>query len=495
MIANRALALSIRAIGVIRGFCFLAAMVAGNSARADSPMKLDAPESTRIARARFERDRADLRELLMARAAAARGCYEARQREFFNGRDSPTFLLNASLWLLNAEDGLENSPSGRKDALERYWERTRVIEAIQKDGFEAGRVSLKDYTHPKEKRLQAEIWLAKAKAGHAGEAARSPWVYDDPRSGTDEKGLAKARFRASEADIRDLLRQRYEAALVTWGSRAKEFLAGRGTLDFLHEAALSLVEAELELDGSPADRLAALERYWEFTKLGEEINRQRFEDGRIAVQDLFESKYQRIVAEIRLGRARAAIGEVRENSRRPGMWWYEDAFRDDSGSQKALAKARYAASTSDLQQLARERRDAARIVYQAREKEFENGRGTLRFLLDWSQRLLDSELALAHDRSERLAALERHWERAIRTELANKDRFDRGRIAIQDYLETKFARLDAEIQLAHARAETNPKRKRGQATNRLRFCPRLRFGLVCCRIAHADIAHAFAETK
>jgi hypothetical protein len=88
----------------------------------------------------------------------------------------------------------------------------------------------------------------------------------------------------------------------------------------------------------------------------------------------------------------------------------------------------------------------------------------LQFLLDWSQRLLDSELALAHDRSERLAAFERHWERAIRTELANKDLFDRGRIAIQDYLESKYARLDAEIQLAHARTETNPKRKRGQAT-------------------------------
>jgi hypothetical protein len=451
-------ALSIRAIRVIRGSiasCFLAAMVAGNLARADSPRVRDASQATGVARAKFERDGADLRELAIARAAAARGCYEARQREFFNGRGTLTFLLNVSLWLLNAEDGLENSPSGRKDALERYWERTRVIEAIQKDRFEAGRVSLKDYTHPKEKRLQAEIWLAKAKAGHAPEAARSPWVYGDPGSVTDEKGLAKARFRASKSDVRDLLRQRYEAALVTWGSRAKEFLAGRGTLDFLHEAALSLVEAELELDGSPADRLAALERYWEFTKRGEEINRGRYQDGRIAVQDLFESKYQRIVAEIRLGRARATIGEVRENSRRSGMWWYEDAFsRDDFGSQKALAKARYTTSTSDLPQLARERRDAARIVYQAREKEFENGRGTLRFLLDWSQRLLDSELALAPDRPERLAALERRWERAIRTEVASKDRFDRGRFAIQDYLDTMYARLDAEIQLAHARAET-----------------------------------------
>jgi hypothetical protein len=251
------------------------------------------------------------------------------------------------------------------------------------------------------------------------------------------------------------MRQRYETALFTLTSRELEFLAGRGTLGFVHEAALSLLESELDLGGRPADRLAALERYWELVKRGEEINRQRYQDGRIAVQDLFECSYQRIVAEIRLTSARAASGEVRENSRRPWMWWYEDrGFPDDPLTPKALAKARYAASTFDLQQLARERRDAARIVCQAREKEFENGRGTLNFLLDSSQRLLDSELALAHDHSERLAALERCWERAIRIERANKERFDGGQIAIQDYLESKYVRLDAEIQLAHARAET-----------------------------------------
>jgi hypothetical protein len=359
MIPNRARPLSIRAIGVIRGFCFLAAMVAWNSARADSPLMLDAPESTRVARARFERDKTDLRELAIARAAAARGCYEARQREFVAGRGTLRFFLDASLRLLTAEAALEERSGARHGALERHWRCMYLAEAVLKAVMEKGRISVKDYTAVKEKRLQAEIWLAKARANHAPESARPLWTYlsgfaDDPEIVTAEKDLAKARFRASEVDVRDLMRQRYETALFTLRARELEYVAGRATLEFVQDAALSLLDSEFDLDDRPADRLAALERYWELVKRAEETNRQRYQEGRIPIQDLFKSSYERIVAEIRLVRARAASGEVRENSRRPWMWWYKYLdFLDDPLPPKALAKARYAAARSDLQQLAR----------------------------------------------------------------------------------------------------------------------------------------------
>jgi hypothetical protein len=251
--------------------------------------------------------------------------------------------------------------------------------------------------------------------------------------------------------VEELAKQRHEAAFITWASREKEFLAGRGTLEFVHEAALSLLKAELALDGPPADRIAALERYWEFAKRDEEINRERFEHGRIPIQDFVDSSYQRIVAEIRLKKVQEAYGNVRENSRRGFMWWYGEGFLEDPLPPKALAKARYVTATSDLTQLARERRDAARTVYDARNVEFEHGRGTLNFNLDWSHKLLESDLALCHDRAERVAAFERHWERLIRVELSNADRYRRGYIPIQDYLESKHARLDAQIELANAK--------------------------------------------
>jgi hypothetical protein len=437
--------------------CFL--MVVANPARADSLPATGPTESAVLAKAKLERDKADLHELVVARATTARACYEARRNEFLAGRGTLQFLLDTSLRLLTAELAMDEQPGARFGALERYWGRTRLFEMILEDRCEAGRIPVKDYTQVKGNRLEAEIWLIAAKGRPEGGPTPGglPWALraelgNPLEPGMEIKDFARARYRAGESSTRDLARQRYEAALVTLRSREGEFIAGRGTLEFVHEVALTLLEAELALGGPPADRLGALERYWELLKRDEEINRERFEAGRIPIQDVADSKYQRIVAEIRLKQAQAEFGGLRENSRRPCMWWYEDmTFPDDPLPPKELAKAKYAAATSDLQELARERRDAARIVYEARKTEFDNGRGTLRFLLDCSHRLLESDLALCRDRTERIAALERHWERAVRIEGANAERFRRGRIPIQDHLESKYVRLDAEIKLARAR--------------------------------------------
>ena len=437
--------------------CFL--MVVANPACADSLPATGPSESAVLAKAKLERDKADLHELVVARATTARACYEVRHKEFLAGRGTLQFLLDDSLHLLTAELAIDDRRGPRLGALERYWGRTRLFEAINEERCWAGRIPVKEYFQIKGNRLEAEIWLIEAKARPESDPTPGGlrWaVLAEPEHplepGMEVKDFARARFHAGESSIRDLASERHEAALVTLSSREREFLAGRGTLEFLQEVALTLLEAELALGGPPADRLGALERYWELVKRNEEINRERFEAGRIPIQDVADSKYQRIVAEIRLKQAQAEFGDVRENSRRPCMWWYEDmTFPDDPLPPKELAKTKYAAATSDLQELARERRDAAHINYDARETEFHNGRGTLRFLLDSLHRLLESDLALCRDRTERVAALESYWERAVRIEAANAERFQRRRIPIQDYLDSKYVRLDAEIKLARAK--------------------------------------------
>jgi hypothetical protein len=77
------------------------------------------------------------------------------------------------------------------------------------------------------------------------------------------KELAKAKFEASHADLKELVRGKLETARVECEARAKEFQTGRGTLDILLGSALRWLESELAASDKRADQVAALERYWE----------------------------------------------------------------------------------------------------------------------------------------------------------------------------------------------------------------------------------------
>ena len=48
-------------------------------------------------------------------------------------------------------------------------------------------------------------------------------------------------------------------------------------------------------------------------------------------------------------------------------------------------------------------------------------------------------------------ALERHWQRIRQVEVVNKTRYEAGRIPIQDYAESQYYRLEAELWLVEAR--------------------------------------------
>lgn len=123
---------------------------------------------------------------------------------------------------------------------------------------------------------------------------------------------------------------------------------------------------------------------------------------------------------------------------------------DKMFDRKEMAKAKALVMTKDRTVLLKERLKAAQDECDARFKEFLAGRGTLDILLDASQRRLKAELPLADTNTARVAAYERYWEITWQMETVNKARYDAGRIAVTDYAQSRFHRLDAEILLRDA---------------------------------------------
>ena len=117
------------------------------------------------------------------------------------------------------------------------------------------------------------------------------------------------KVEAGDDELRRLLKERYNAAVGELHDRTKEFLAGRGTLEYLFDAHRRLTRAGLEVYEKPADRVALLQKNLDQAKEVEKVNQARFDAGRIASQDLHRSRYFRLDAEIELLRARRAAGK------------------------------------------------------------------------------------------------------------------------------------------------------------------------------------------
>ena len=109
------------------------------------------------------------------------------------------------------------------------------------------------------------------------------------------------------AKLADLAHAKLVAAREEFVGRRQEFMAGRGTLDFLQGAALRVLEAELALENEPAGQVAAHERYWKVTREVEDVSQARYQAGRIPITDLAQARYYRLDAEYQLVKARALL--------------------------------------------------------------------------------------------------------------------------------------------------------------------------------------------
>jgi hypothetical protein len=104
--------------------------------------------------------------------------------------------------------------------------------------------------------------------------------------------------------------------------------------------------------------------------------------------------------------------------------------------------------------LAKAKMQAARMIIASRYKEFMAGRGSLDLLLEWSLNWLESERALSDKQADQIVAYERHWLLTKVIESVNNFRYENGRVPIQDCMQSKYFRLQAEMWLAQVQAKT-----------------------------------------
>jgi hypothetical protein len=400
------------------------------------------------AKAKFGTAELDQQRLQEAKLQAARGQYENRERQYLGGQGVLCMLFDAAQRLLEAELGCTTDNRSRMTAFERYWQQCLLINRINQARFEAFRVSTKDYRETTYQRLGAEMELARA---------RTCAQIQSPVGGsrlqisveTTAKQYARAKFQAWHGDPNQWAEDMVAAAYDAFRARLRVFLAGQGTLDILLAASRRCLEADLQRNKTPADRLTAYVRQWESTRFIEAINKRRFEAGLIALQDFLQSTHSRADAELQWLRARSSL---RGAEAAAGPSWGTVESRRSDPTIKALARAKFMAIRSDAAGLMRTRYEAVRREYQERIKQYFDGQGTLDILLESSQNLVAAELEMCDSHATRLLALEGSRRRSIPIEAVNRRRYEARKIAVQDLWEATYFQVDAHLRLLQERA-------------------------------------------
>jgi hypothetical protein len=106
-----------------------------------------------------------LADLAKARVEAARRTYTEMARNHKEGRITRTEIVYQwSLRWLAAERDVSPARADRVAACKAHWERMKELERMTKDQLRARFVPIEEATAAEFYRLEAELWLAKAKA-------------------------------------------------------------------------------------------------------------------------------------------------------------------------------------------------------------------------------------------------------------------------------------------------------------------------------------------
>jgi hypothetical protein len=234
------------------------------------------------------------------------------------------------------------------------------------------------------------------------------------------KARGKGIVGAANVDqkLNSLLKARVDAAKTEVDGRWKEYKANP---DYLNASYLNssrrLCEAERDLSPTTADQVAACESHQRRMQLAYLLTSRRYNTGKFASEDLALADSCRLDAEIGVERLKA----------------------DNIGQ--------------EIKSLLKERLDAVNTEAQARSEEYRAGRGTLDMLLNAYVRLFQAERDLSSTTPGQVAAWERHWQRMREVYLITLARYEAGRISVQDFAQSHFCRLEADIGLERARTQ------------------------------------------
>ena len=138
---------------------------------------------------------------------------------------------------------------------------------------------------------------------HGNQQEPTVWDTDVPKETLKEMldGVA------GDNKLNKLLREQLEVAKMEANARWKQFVAGQGLLDMALGSSERVLQAQLDISQKLAHKLAALEAHWQRAKSVEKMSQERFDAGRIGIQDVAQSRFYRIRAEIQLERAKAGL--------------------------------------------------------------------------------------------------------------------------------------------------------------------------------------------
>src|SRR5262249_39055304 len=127
------------------------------------PVKVAGEETAPAAKATAKpEDR--LQKLLKERVEVAETEVKDLTENVQAGRGSPETLFEPSVRLLVAQRELTDNKADQLAAYEAHLKRMKEIEKISKALFDAGRISRIQFSPVRYHRLEAEIWLERAKA-------------------------------------------------------------------------------------------------------------------------------------------------------------------------------------------------------------------------------------------------------------------------------------------------------------------------------------------
>jgi hypothetical protein len=267
-----------------------------------------AGEVLTVPQAKFEVTRAALPDLARALREAALEEYQARYERYRAGKDTLDIVLYAARRLLEADLPVAATKGERVAAYERYWLLTQQLELLSRLKQEVGREAAADVAQARSRRLAAEMDLVRAMAG-ARHLPREDmaWPLGLPDVEWREvRELARTKFEATQATLPDLARARREAALEEYQAREKRYQAGQDPLDLVLDAAGRLLEADLAIASTKAERIAAHERHGLRLRHLEGLTRRNQEAGREVIADLAQARSVRLAAEMALAEARVA---------------------------------------------------------------------------------------------------------------------------------------------------------------------------------------------
>jgi hypothetical protein len=279
-------------------------------AQAAAPLlpKTDVLNARREAQAAFEAAQSSVKELAAARVETARAACREHYKRFREGKFTLDFTLESVRQVCEAELALRERPAARAALAEVWWSCTREGEKLSRLKLEIGRESVADVAQWVSLRLTAEIELVQALAA-AGKLPREDVsgpleLANEP--GEEVRELAHARFEASRATLPELARTGREVALIEFAWRYERYRAGKDWLDIVLDATKRLLEAELAVAATKADRVAAHERHWLRVREFEVLSMLKQTVGRESIADVAQARSVRLTAEMALAEAKAA---------------------------------------------------------------------------------------------------------------------------------------------------------------------------------------------